>query len=206
VGQVLEALRQTGHEESTLVIFTSDHGEGLGAHRWTGKLMFYDQEAAVPLIVSWKGVTPPKRIDGRHLVSTLDVLPTICDYAGVEPPPHMRGESLRAVIEKPDAPGHEFVVSEMAGGQGGSRAFMIRTKKYKYVVFPATGAAERGEMLFDMESDPGEMKNLAADAALASELERHRKLLDQWKKTTEEDKYPVKPNPVAAGKKGKAKK
>jgi len=207
VGRVLEALRQAGQEESTLVVFTSDHGEGLASHHWTGKMMFYDQEASVPLIVSWKGVTPPKRIDGRHLVSTLDVLPTICDYAGAEPPPHVRGESLRAVIEKPDAPGHEFVASEIAGGMGGQgRAFMIRTKKYKYVVFPASGAAEKAEMLFDMESDPGEMKNLASDAALASELQRHRKLLDQWKKTTEEDKYPVKSNPVAGKKKGKANK
>ena len=95
----------------------------------------------------------------------------------------------------------------MAGGMGGTgRAFMIRTKKYKYVVFPASGAAEKAEMLFDMESDPGEMKNLASDAALASELQRHRKLLDQWKKTTEEDKYPVKPNPVALRQKAKAKK
>jgi arylsulfatase A-like enzyme len=205
VGRVLEALRQAGQEESTLVVFTSDHGEGLASHHWTGKMMFYDQEASVPLIVSWKGVTPPKRIDRGHLVSTLDVLPTICDYAGVEPPPHVRGESLRAVIEKPDAPGHEFVASEIAGGMGGQgRAFMIRTKKYKYVVFPASGAAEKAEMLFDMESDPGEMKNLASDAALASELERHRKLLDQWKKTTEEDKYPVKSNPVAGQKQKRA--
>jgi len=206
VGQVIEALRQTGQEDNTLVIFTSDHGEGLASHRWTGKMMFYEEEAAVPLIVSWKGVTPAGRMDRRHLVSALDVLPTICDYAGLEPPPLVRGGSLRAVIEKPDSPGNEFVVSEMAGGMGGAaRAFMVRTQKYKYMVFPASGAAGQSEMLFDMESDPGEMKNLAADAALAPELDRHRQLLAQWKKTTEEDKYPVKANPEGARQKAKAK-
>jgi arylsulfatase A-like enzyme len=93
VGQVMAALQQAGHEEDTLVVFTSDHGEGLGSHRWTGKMMFYDEEAAVPLIVSWKGVTPAGRIDRKHLVSTLDVLPTICDYAGVPPPSLIRGSS-----------------------------------------------------------------------------------------------------------------
>lgn len=54
--------------------------------------MFYEEEAAVPLIVSWKGVTPPGRMDRNHLVSTLDVLPTLCDYAGIQPPPLIRGE------------------------------------------------------------------------------------------------------------------
>ncbi len=190
VGRVLETLRQIGQEEQTLIVFTSDHGEGLGSHRWTGKMMFYEEEAAVPLIVSWKGVTPPGRMDRNHLVSTLDVLPTLCDYAGIQPPPLMRGESLRAVIEKPEQPGHEFVVSEMAGGGAGraGRSFMVRTKQYKYMLLPGAGQVE---MFFDLQEDPGEMKNLAADKAAGRELERHRQLLAQWKKTTEEDKYPV---------------
>ena len=192
VGQVLAALRQTGQEDNTAIIFTSDHGEGLGSHRWTGKMMFYDEEAAVPLIVSWKGVTPGGRIDREHLVSTLDVLPTICDYAGIQAPPAMRGESLRAVIEKPEQPGHEFVVSEMAGGGAvrAGRSFMVRTKQYKYVFFPG---AERTEMLFDMQADPGEMKNLAGEKALAGQLECLRQFLAQWKQTTEEAKYPLQP-------------
>lgn len=201
VGQLLEALRKAGLEESTLVVFTSDHGEGLGSHRWTGKMMFYEEEAAVPLIVSWKGVTPAGRIDRQHLVSTLDVLPTLCDYAGVPPPAALRGRSLRGVIEKPDQPGAECVVSEMAAaGLGGAgRSFMVRTTRFKYLVFPQAGGG-RFEMLFDLEADPGEMKSLAGDAALAGELERHRKLLAEWNRTTEEAAYPVQPTPGAGAK------
>ena len=200
VGKVLDALRQAGHESNTIVVFTSDHGEGLGSHRWTGKMMFYEEEAAVPLIVSWKGVTPANRIDREHLVSTLDVLPTICDYAGVQPPALMRGQSLREVIEKPDQPGHDFVVSEMAAGAANSRgrSFMVRTKKYKYMIFPGV---ERVEMLFDLQADPGETKNLAGEAVMALELDRHRQLLAGWKETTEENKYPVQPNPTTPKKK-----
>lgn len=187
VGRVLEALRRTGQEESTLIVFTSDHGEGLGAHRWTGKMMFYEEEAAVPLLVSWKGVIPAGRIDSKHLVSTLDVLPTICDYAGVKPPAVVRGQSLRPVIEHPDLPGHECVVSEMC--QAGQRSFMVRTARFKYSVFPAAGAAPQ-ELLFDMEADPGEMKNLAGEPSLEAERERGRRLLAQWKAATEEEKHP----------------
>jgi len=199
VGQVMEALRRAGKEEDTVVVFTSDHGEGLGSHRWTGKMMFYEEEAAVPLVVSWKGVTPAGRVDREHLVSALDVLPTICDYAGVPPPPVVRGRSLRPVIEKPDQAGAGFVVSEMApgGAAAGGRSFMVRTGKYKYMAFPGAGGG-RLEMLFDMESDPGEMKNLAGEAGLAAELERHRRLLAEWNRTTGEDQRPVKPNPEAS--------
>jgi len=197
IGQVLETLRRGNQEDNTLVVFTSDHGEGLGSHRWTGKMMYYEEEAAVPLMVSWKGVLPAGVIDRKHLVSTLDVLPTICDYAGVAGPVGMRGESLRQVIEKPETAGHPFVVSEMAGGGtgGAGRSFLVRTERYKYMTFPG---APRAEMLFDLRADPGEMKNLAGQAALAVELQRHRELLAQWNQTTEEDKHPVQPSSQAA--------
>lgn len=198
IGRVLAALREIGQEENTLIIFTSDHGDGLAAHNWTGKMNFYEEEAAVPLIVSWKGVTPAGLIDSTHLVTALDVLPTILDYAGVQPPAVMRGASLRPVIEKPALPGHEFVVSEMAGAgpAGPQREFMVRTARYKYIVFPGF---QHSELFFDMEQDPGEMKNLAREDALASELERHRKLLKQWQETTEIAKYPLVADPAAGG-------
>jgi arylsulfatase A-like enzyme len=201
IGQVLQALRQTGQEDNTLVVFTSDHGEGLGEHRWTGKMMYYQAEAAVPLLVSYKGVTPAGRIDRAHLVSALDVLPTLCDYAGVKGPTLMRGQSLRPIIENPQQPGHEYVVSEMANGP--ARSFMVRTKKYKYMVFPGTGGRKE-EMFFDLPADPGEMKNLAAEPALATEIERHRTLLAEWNKRTEESSHPIQPVPNAQA--GKARK
>lgn len=190
LGKVMAALREAGAEESTLVIFTSDHGEGLGSRRMTGKMMFYDDQAAVPLIVSWKGVTPAARMDDRHLVSTLDVLPTICDYAGITPPPAIRGESLRGVIEHPDQAGHPFVVTEMSlgGPATDGRSWMLRTPQYKYMTFPGKPAVEK---LFDLKADPSELRNLAGEAAFAAEVARHRDLLAQWKKTTEEEKYPV---------------
>lgn len=196
IGQVLDTLRRTGQEDNTLIVFTSDHGEGLAAHHWCGKQMFYEEEAGVPLIISFKGVTPWSRVDRAHLVSTLDVLPTICDYAGVKAPDLVRGESLRGVIEHPERPGHEFVVSEMSPSMPGNppgpgRSFMVRTAKYKYMVL-STLAEKPTEVLFDMDADPGETKDLAPEPALASVLDHHRRLLAEWKKTTLENKCPIK--------------
>ena len=199
VGRVLQTLRQTGQEGNTLIVFTSDHGDGLASHRWTGKQMFFEEEVGVPLVIGGKGIAnmPAGRIDRTHLVSTLDVLPTICDYAGIKIPNQVRGASLRGVIEDPKRPGHECVVSEMAFGGPGNppgpgRSFMVRTAKYKYMIFSSL-AAHPIEALFDMDADPGETKNLAAEPAMASVLARHRELLAAWKKTTLEDKYPVRP-------------
>jgi glucosamine-6-phosphate deaminase len=79
---------------------------------------------------------------------------------------------------------------------------MVRTAKYKYMVFPQP-RGDRFEMLFDLEADPGEMKNVAGEAALADELERHRKLLAEWNKTAEEGSYPVQPNPAGGQKRTK---
>ena len=164
-------------------------------------MMYYEEEAAVPLIVSFKGVTPAGRIDREHLVSALDVLPTICDYAGVRGPATMRGQSLRPIIEKPRQPGPEYVVSEMAGS--GGRSFMLRTNRYKYMVFPPVNGVKQ-EMFFDMQADPGEMKNLAAQPALAPQIERHRQLLADWNQLTEEPTHPIQPGPKAQA--GKAQK
>jgi arylsulfatase A-like enzyme len=194
VGLMVQAVRDAGQEDDTLIIFTSDHGEGLGSHGRTGKNTFYEESAAVPLVISWKGVIPAGRMDREHLVSTLDVLPTICDYAGVRGPVVMRGQSLRSVIEKPQQPGHEYVVTEIT--KGPTRNFMVRTKRYKYMVFPGT-ERHRLEMFFDMETDPDEMKNLAGQPAVATELDRHRKLLAEWNALTEEADHPVRRDPKA---------
>jgi len=82
----------------------------------------------------------------------------------------------------------------MAGGAGAKRSFMVRTKKHKYMAFHTPAKAE---MFFDLEADPGEMKNLLGRADLSAEIDRHRNLLEEWCKLTDMDKYPIQPNPVA---------
>ncbi|MBN2128493.1 MAG: sulfatase-like hydrolase/transferase [Sedimentisphaerales bacterium] len=186
IGRILHTLRQQGLEDDTLIVFTSDHGEGAAAHHWVVKLMLYEEPATVPLVVSWKGVTPAGRVDRTHLVSGLDVLPTLCDYAGIGLRDDFEGMSLRPLIEHPERPGREFVVTELASDSQDltKTGRMIRTQRYKYIAF-SFGA--RPEMLFDMVADPGEMDNLALRDAARSELDRHRALLRRWISETGDD-------------------
>lgn len=188
IGRVLDALRAAGLEEETLVIFSSDHGDGLGAHRWNQKWVLYEESVRVPLILSLKGRTAaPGRADAGHLVSNgLDLFPTICDYAGVEPPEGLPGLSLRPLAEgRGDIPWRDCVVAETSfdpkfGGLG-TRGRMVRTERYKYIVY---SWGKHREQLFDLETDPGEMVNLAVEARHQGVLARHRELLAAWVEKT----------------------
>lgn len=171
IGRVLQALDDTGQADNTVVILTADHGEGRGRHQMVLKNYLYDEAAKVPLLVSCPGRMLEDRRNRTHLVSGLDVLPTVCDYAGVEAPEHVRGRSLRPLLQGDAVEWREFVPAEVQ-----KTGRMIRTAQYKYVTYEGDPVAQ----LFDMQSDPGETKNLAADATHADALEAHRKLLRDW--------------------------
>lgn len=177
LGRILGALKHAGLDENTVVIFTSDHGEGVAAHNWVVKLMLYEEVAGVPFIASGPGIR--RGVVTDHFSSGIDLMPTFCDYAGVEPPPGLHGQTLRAVLEGNSAPEREFVVSELLPDLKRTelKGRMLRTARYKYVVF-THGA--RPEMLFDLAHDPGETKNLVRDPACREELQRHRTLLASW--------------------------
>jgi choline-sulfatase len=173
IGTVLGALKESGLENSTLVIFTSDHGDMDAAHRLEHKGVLYEESVGVPFIMAQKGVIPSGRVDREHLVSNgLDVLPTLCDYAGIETPGGLAGRSLRPLaegLEVDEWRSHVFV--ECHNGR------MVRTARFKYCVY---SEGELREMLIDLNRDPGEMKNLAASPRHCDELNRHRRLLLTW--------------------------
>ena len=173
IGQVLRALRESGKEEDTVVIFVSDHGDHDAAHRMEHKTAPYDESARLPLIVSHKGVTPGGRVEDTHFVNTgLDLLPTICDYAGVEPSKHLQGRSARALAEGrrvstwPDQVCAESQISRM-----------LCTDRWKYCVYYA---GKDREQLNDRQKDPGEMVNLAPDPDYRDVLNEHRRRMYRW--------------------------
>lgn len=175
IGRLLAALDATGHADSTLVIFTSDHGEGLARHQMVRKSSLYDEASAVPMIVSLPGRVPAGAVDDDHLVSGLDVASTVCDYAGVEPPPGIHGRSLRGLLEGRAGAWRSFLACELSSGSG-RLARMIRSRRHKFVRYHGDPV----EQLFDMAADPGETKNLAREASAASVLAEHRKMLADW--------------------------
>ncbi len=173
IGTVLDALKESGLEDGTLVVFTSDHGDMDAAHRLAYKSFLYQESIRVPFIMALNGVIPAGRVDREHLVSNgLDLLPTLCDYAGIEAPAGLPGRSLRPLAEgRSVTDWRTEVFVECENGR------MVRTDRFKYCVYDK---GERRETLVDLERDPGEMKNLAADPEYRDELNRHRRLLLNW--------------------------
>ena len=192
VGRILDALREQGLDEDTLVVFTSDHGDMHGAHQMVQKTFLYEESVRIPLLVSPPGAGEGDGGDvSERLVSNgLDLLPTLCDYAGIDAPEDLRGRSLRPLVEADgsgDAGGEagddgvddwrDYVVTETINGDAHIDGRSIRTERYKYVVYHEQ---RHNEQLFDLEADPGEMVDLAESADHADVLERHRDLLLEW--------------------------
>jgi arylsulfatase A-like enzyme len=184
VGRILTALGDAGLESDTLVLYTSDHGEGMAAHRWVVKLMLWESVVAVPLTLSWPGVIPAGETRDQ-LASGIDVLPTLCDYAGLTVPEGVTGASLRAAIDDGDSDGagRDHVVVELHPDTEDLdlAARIVVSRQFKYVAF---SSGDRREMLFDLAADPGETQDLAALPGLEDILSRHRRWLSEWNATT----------------------
>lgn len=180
IGLILDALRDTGQEEHTLVVFTSDHGDMAGAHELNQKHSLYDESARVPLILAGPGAAAGHVVD--EPVSLLDVLPTACDLAGVQTPADLPGINLRLALEGRDFERTTPVVVQSAWGSEVSSAISTHarclvTPTHKYV---AHEWGEYREQLFDRAADPWEQVNLALEARHYPLLAEFRRRLREW--------------------------
>ena len=154
VGGLLDALDETGLAENTVVVFASDHGDMLCERGMVQKRCFYEWSCRVPLIArfpdGWRaGTTSP------HPVSLLDLLPTFCDLAGVEDRLPHDGRSL---VSPTAANDEDRVVFAQAHEAVGMPCIMARRGPYKYLHIHGFEPA-----LFDLDNDPGEWHDLAAE-------------------------------------------
>jgi choline-sulfatase len=160
VGQVLGALRMTGLEDRTTVVFTADHGEMLGERGLWYKMSFLEHSAHVPLIVRRPGDVTQRRV--AEPVSLIDVAPTLLELADVPNLPDavqaMDGTSLAAAIlcGRP-APDHPVLSEYHAEGVQAPSAMIVRGR-HKLIV-----SGQDPEMLFDLDADPRELHDLAGD-------------------------------------------
>jgi arylsulfatase A-like enzyme len=180
IGKVLGAVRAAGLWDRTHIVFVSDHGEGMGGHRWVQKASFNEESVRVPLIFSGAGVSR-RGVDRTALGSLADVMPTLCDVAGIASPSGMTGRSLAPLL-RGDALAARPVVSELRYGGPEREGRMLRTERYKYIAF---NSGERREQLFDLATDPGECVNLMSRDPQT--LAGHRALLRAWVRDTRDD-------------------
>lgn len=152
VGRILDALQKTGQLERTLVLFTSDHGLGLGSHGLRGKQNMYDHTIGVPLIIAGPGLPADRRVNGQCYLR--DLFPTTCELAGVSIPAAVEGKSLVPLIQ-----GHQQEIYPAIFGYYRQHQRMIRTDRWKLIHYPQVQITQ----LFDLQHDPQELRNLADD-------------------------------------------
>ncbi len=196
IGEILKALKDSGQDENTIIVFASDHGDGNGSHHWNQKTIFYEEVVGVPFIVRPPKCSHAGTRDKTNLVCmNTDFFPTLFDYAGIKKPDHLPGKSVRDLVErKPNAKGHDFVVSQndlapISGRSGKVYGRMLRTSRYKYIRY---SKGTHKEQFFDEMLDPGELNDLSLKTTHLKELQHHRDLLDQWL-IKENDPFP---NPI----------
>jgi choline-sulfatase len=180
IGKLLDALKESGLEDNTLVAFTSDHGDQDASHRLGLKTFLYEESVNIPLILRWPGVIPFGLVDGEHLVSNgLDLIPTICDFAGISKPGSHPGLSVKSIAQgNRNVKWRESLVVET-----GNARLLLFDKTWKYMVETKNGSVEGGttpEMLFNLKNDQGEMNNVAAGPSAGKQLKRGRNLLAKW--------------------------
>ena len=170
IGKVVDELERLDLANNTIVVLWGDHGWHLGDHGWWCKHSNYEQATRIPLIIIAPGVTKP----GTHtqsLAESVDLYPTLCELAGLpqpKPPQPLDGKSLVPVLGDPshatkEAIFHAYPRQRRPEGPILGRA--VRTERYRLVEWKKPGAAnETAEFeLYDYQTDPLEMKNLAGE-------------------------------------------
>jgi arylsulfatase A-like enzyme len=188
VGRLMETLEATGQRGNTLVVFTSDQGFAWGQHGFQHKLAPYDANIRSPMIVSLPGTIPEGAVCNTPVGGT-DLVPTFFAFAGLDLPWDMHGHDLTPLLRDPQLAWPHPVLTILTGhhygsdtnevptdpgerNQGGIPWWVsLREGRYKYIRTLIAGEIEE---LYDLESDPEELKNLALDRSHRVTLTRFR--------------------------------
>lgn len=173
VGRVLDALERLKLADNTVVVFISDHGYQLGEHRQWQKLTLFESSARVPMIIAApggarSGVAPEP-------VELVDLHATLAELCNV-PAPKTDGRSLMPLMSRPDADWDGVAITQVnRAGQGrGIMGYSVRTARHRYTEWDGGNA---GAELYDYESDPHELRNLANDPAHAGLIAKMKGIL-----------------------------
>lgn len=208
VGRILEALSECGLEEDTIVVFTSDHGDMMGSHQMAGKCTMFEESVKVPLLVRLRGMS----LEGRRVldrVGQVDVVPTLLEAMGQPVPGHLQGHSWLPFLAGKGELVERNVFVEWNGTENGivggaglphnipdcwreiasddeivaaiedPLRTVLTPEGFKYS-WSTIGEDE----LYDLNEDPNETNNLAADTRYASQKDALRATIGEWQART----------------------
>lgn len=172
---VLDALKESGHWDDTIIVLTSDHGYHLGDHFLWGKVTLFDIGAKVPFIIRAPGFTRTGTTS-EAMVELVDIYPTLTDLAGLTAPDHLQGVSLRPLLEHPERRGEKKYAYSIVS-RGANLGYALRNQRWRYGKWPD------GEELYNLTRDPHEKDNLAAKPGFDERLAEFRKQLAKMQDT-----------------------
>lgn len=171
VGRLLTYLKENGLDKNTLVVYTSDQGFYLGEHGWFDKRFMYEESLRTPMLMRFPGKIKPGS-ESYDLVQNLDFAPTFLDLAGIDKPDGLQGMSMLPLFRqskgRSDQADPEWRKSiyyhyyEYPGVHAVKRHYGVRTGRYKLIHF--YNDIDEWE-LYDLQTDPREMKNVYDDPA-----------------------------------------
>ena len=152
IGKILKTISKFGFADNSTIVYTSDHGDNLGARGLWGKSNLYEESSAIPLIISGKRIKPSLC---KTPVSLLDLSETIVDHFNTDSPNNGPGKSLYKIADEAFDK-DRVVFSEYHASRSVSGAFMIRKNNWKYIYYQGFNPE-----LFDLDEDPEEINDLS---------------------------------------------
>ena len=176
VGMIVEKLKALGLYEDTIIIYSADHGDCLGAHKLIEKGAFtYDEIYRIPMVVKGLGTQ-----DNDSFVYLQELMPTFLELAGTQPPKPVDGQSILPLMTgEASTNGRTEIYGEYHNHFYVSRQRMVRDNKYQFTF----NENERGE-LYDFTKDPYQLHNVCYDEAYASIKKEYIEKMSHYMKTT----------------------
>ncbi len=179
IGRLLDALRSSGEEENTIVVFTGDNGLAVGQHGWLGKEDIYEHGVRIPLVLAGPGIA--KNTRNEAFVYLYDVFPTLCEKVGIEKPVSVDGKSFATLLDGEH--GENFrdelylIFDKFVRG--------VKDDAFKLIEYRnGDNEEDKWTFLYDIKNDPWETENLAHNheysqkiSDMRSRMVKHR---DEW--------------------------
>ncbi|WP_436715291.1 sulfatase-like hydrolase/transferase [Roseiconus lacunae] len=158
IGRLIDRLRRDGELDNTLVVFSSDHGLGMGSHGLMGKQNVYEAGYKAPMVMAGPGIPHGTNDDPVYL---MDLFPTLCELTGIAVPDGLDGESFAAMVREGKSGPRDAVLLSYTDTQ---RA--IRQGDWKLIYYPQS----RRTQLFNLDRDPNEQQDLSNDRSQSDRI------------------------------------
>jgi arylsulfatase A-like enzyme len=204
IGKIIDKLKECYLYDDTIIVFTSDHGDMMGAHGLLAKCVMFEEAVRVPFFVKLNGQKNGHKVKGP--VSQIDIIPTLLDAMNKNIPEHLQGKSLKALVENGGlVPADNDVFIEWTGIEGTVGGYAIPEKFKKTVpdreiLYKYLGAETRtiitqenwkynysplGEdELYDLNKDSNELNNLAFELSHQKRIIKLREKINIWREET----------------------